>query len=122
MVEGSGDLDSATTGTWAGKIPASLLPSVPPASAHPPSTTTAAKSPEKSKPTSDGAAIEVCEANRMHDIVIIHVAHFSGKGRQSLDMHSGTYMYTCTVDDHYHLRHARGRISIIICVPVLMNR
>ena len=70
MVEGGGDLDSATTGTWAGKIPASLLPSVPPASAHPPSTTTTAKSPEKSK---SSAAIEVCE-DLFYDIVII--AHF----------------------------------------------
>ena len=52
-----GDLDSATTGTWAGKIPASLLPSVPPTSAHSPSTTTT-KSPEKSKATTDDTASE----------------------------------------------------------------
>ena len=54
-----GDLDSATTGTWAGKIPASLLPSVPPAPVLSPSSTTTAKSPEKSRPTSDDAATEV---------------------------------------------------------------
>ena len=46
-VEG-GDLDSATTGTWVGKIPASLPPALPPSSDTPPT----AKSPTKAKETS----------------------------------------------------------------------